>query len=324
MSAQITPLPGQGKKSRSAPHPLARTVGALMKQYRDEKGWTQSDALAHVPEMGSVPTLSRYETGKQEQDPARVDVFLRACGAPDTVLEEAARCLQSMKDSPQWANPSDVVSEPLAGLFALEATSKVIRTYQEAGIPGMLQTRRHARALMIDLAEAQPTEERRLTYRKMVSRRLDIRLLRQTLLDEADDRDDALIFEAVLWQGVLDMEVGGPAVHLEQLMHLLSLAATRPNIHIRILPQKALHHGVALNPSMMLLKPHEDTVGRAIYLETRNRSGDLLVDDEQVEMYQASLEDLWTRALSKNESMELLEQHIKRLLKSLRDERAGD
>ncbi len=318
MSARLSALPGPGSKPRPAPHPVARAVGAMLKQHRDQMGWTQAEALSHVPQMGSVPALSKYETGKQAQDPARVDIFLRACGATDAVREEAARSLQRMQNSPSWANPSDVVSEPLAGLFALEATSKMIRTYQETGVPGMLQTRRHARALMMGVADAQPTEEGRRTYRKLVKRRLEIRLQRQALLDATDGSDDSLMYEAVLSQGVLHAPVGGPAVHCEQLLHLFTLAATRPNIHIRILPWKASHEGVALHTSMMLLKPHENTVGRALYLETRNSSGNLLVDDEEIEKYQASLEDLWTRALSKTESLDLLEEYIKPLLAEFR------
>ncbi|GAA4781788.1 helix-turn-helix transcriptional regulator [Streptomyces ziwulingensis] len=310
MSARIVRLPGQGKKSsRSAPHPLARTVGALMKQHREEMGWTQGDAVTAVPTMGSVPTLSRYETASQPQDPSKVEAFLRACRAPAEVLEEAARCLRRIKDSPSWANPSDVVSEPLAGLFALEATSKVIRTYQENVIPGMLQTRTYAKALMTDVVDAQPTAERRRIYRELLARRLEIRLRRQTLLDE----EDAPLFEAVLAEAVLIMEVGGRNVLREQLIQLLNLALHRPHIHIRILPGTALHQGTALHPSMVLLKPHDESVGRAVYLETRNRSGDLLVDDEEIEMYQASLDDLWTRTLSKQDTTDFLVHHIKRL-----------
>lgn len=312
MSGQLVHLPGgQGKKSkRSAPHPLARTVGAMMRHYRERKGWTQHAAVMAVPAMGSVPTLSRYETGQQlRYDPEKVEEFLRVCGAAAAVLQEAATCLRRMEHSPAWANPSDVVSEPLAGLFAMEATSKVIRTYQENGIPGMLQTRGFAKALMIDFSRAQPDPERQRKYRDLVDRRLEIRLQRQTLLDE----DESLTYEAVLAEPVLIMEVGGRAVHREQLRYLYSLSENRANIHIRILPGAALHQGSALHPSMTLLKPHDDSHGRAVYLETRNRTGDLLVDVEEVEMYQASLDDLWTRALPKCESMELIERHINRL-----------
>ncbi|MFF1420052.1 helix-turn-helix domain-containing protein [Streptomyces sp. NPDC058280] len=312
VSGHLVSLPGgqEGKSSRSAPQPLARTVGALMRQHREQRGWTQGEAVRAVPVMGSVPTLSRYETGTaNNQDPAKVEAFLRACGAPAEVVEEAARCLSRMKSSPAWANPSDVVSEPLSGLFALEATSKVIRTYQENGFPGMLQTRRYAKALMVDFSRAHRDPERQRTYRDLIARRLEIRLQRQTLLDE----DDAPIYEALLAQPTLLMEVGGRMVLREQLRHLYTLAENRPRIHIRILPGTALHEGSPLHPSVMLFKPHEDSVGRAVYLETRNRSGELLVDEEEVEMYQASLDDLWLRALSKCDSMDVLDEHINRL-----------
>ncbi|MGY9065411.1 helix-turn-helix domain-containing protein [Streptomyces sp. CAS3] len=314
MAGRLIPLPGSGKgkkkSSRIAPHPLARSVGAILRQYRKQRNWTLSQAVAEVPTMGSISTLSRYETGGTAQDPAKVDAFLQACGAPPYVREEAAQSLERMKSSPAWAVQSDVVSEPVAGLYALEATSKVIRTYQENGIPGMLQTRRHAQAVMMDLVLAQTTQEGRRTLQALLKQRLGIRLQRQTLLDEDDD---APVFEAILGEPALILEVGGRVVHREQLMHLLSLAVNRPNIHIRILPGTAMHQGTALHPSMMLLKPHDDSVGRAVYLETRNRSGDLLLEIPDVEMYQASLDDLWTRALPKQETVDLLVRHIKRL-----------
>lgn len=311
MSGQLVPLPGRQEKkpSRSAPHPLARTVGTLMKQHREQKRWTQRDAVNAVPAMGSVPTLSRYETGSQDQDPDRVDEFLCACGASPAVREEAAQCLRRIKHSPAWANPSDVVSEPLAGLFAMEATSKSIRTYQENVIPGMLQTRGYAKALMADFSRALPDSESQRKYRALIDRRLEIRLQRQTLLDE----DDFPMYEALIAEPALMMEVGGRPVIREQLRCIYSLSENRPKIHIRILPGTALHQGSALHPSMTLIKPHDDALGRAVYLETRNRGGELLLEDEDIEMFQASLDDLWTRALPKRESMELMEHYINQL-----------
>ncbi|MFJ7997466.1 helix-turn-helix domain-containing protein [Streptomyces sp. NPDC096310] len=311
MSGQLVPLPGRQEKktSRSAPHPLARTVGALLRHHRELKGWTQRDGVVAVPVMGSVPTLSRYETGKQDQDPERVDAFLQACGASSAVREEAAQCLRRIKYSPAWANPSDVVSEPLSGLFAMEATSKSIRTYQENGIPGMLQTRGYAKALMSDFSRAQPDEERQRRYSALIDRRLDTRLQRQTLLDD----DHAPEYEALIGEPALMMEVGGPAVLREQLRHVYSLSENRPNIHIRVLLGKALSQGSALHTSMTLITPHDGAVSRAVYLETRNRSGELLVEDEDIEMFQASLDDLWTRALDKGESMKVLEHYINQL-----------
>ncbi|MET9104979.1 helix-turn-helix domain-containing protein [Streptomyces zhihengii] len=308
MSGQLVPFPGgQGrKKPKAAPHPVARSVGGMMRLHRKQRGWSQADAVAAVPVMGSVPTLSKYETGAARQDPAKVKEFLLACGAPDWVIDEAERSLRRIDNSPAWAKSSDVVDEPLAGLFAWEAASKVIRTYQESGIPGILQTRGYAKALMIDFTRNQPNPERKRTLESLVARRLEVRLQRQSLLEE----DDAPVFEAMIAESVLAMEVGGRMVFREQLRHLFNLAENRPDIHVRIVPRSA---GVAVHPSIMLLKPHDDSVGRAVYLEARNRSGELLVDVDDVEMYQAALDDLWGRALSKEESMQTIDRYIEYL-----------
>ncbi|MFD6757907.1 Scr1 family TA system antitoxin-like transcriptional regulator [Streptomyces roseolus] len=308
MSGQLAFLPGgQGKKpSKTASHPVARSVGALMRFHRHQRGWNQAEAVRAVPVMGSVPTLSKYETGTTKQDPVKVEAFLHACGAPRWVLEEADRSLRRIDNSPAWAIASDVVDEPLAGLFAMEAISKVIRTYQESGIPGMLQTRAYAKALMIDYTRAQSNPERQRILQSLIDRRLNVRLQRQTLLEE----DDAPVFEALIAQHVLTMEVGGRVVLREQLRHLYNLAENRGRIHVRILAGV----GGAIHPSIILLKPHEESVGRAVYLEARNRGGELLVEEDDVEMYQAALDDLWERALDKRESMKCLADHIDRLV----------
>ncbi|MFJ2604270.1 DUF5753 domain-containing protein [Streptomyces sp. NPDC091279] len=312
MSAQLTFLPGgQGKKSsQPAPHPLARAVGAMMRLHRQQKGWNQADAVQATQVFNSVPVLSKYETGTTKQDPLKVDAFLRDCGAPEWVLEEADRHLRRIGSSPYWANPSDVVDEPLAGLFALEAISKVIRTYQESSVPGMLQTRAYAKSLMNDFTRAQQNPELQSKFKKLMHLRLAIRLQRQTLLEE----DDAPIFEALIAQSVLRLEMGGRIVLREQLRHLFNMAENRPNMHIRILPGSALHQGSPIHPSMTLLKPDEESTGRAVYLEERNRGGSLLQEEDEVELYQASMDDLWGRALSKQESMDCLAKHIDRLV----------
>ncbi|MEW1699016.1 DUF5753 domain-containing protein [Streptomyces sp. NPDC093249] len=308
MSGQLAHFPGgQGKKApKAAPHPVARSVGAMMRFHRRNMGWSQSDALQRVPKMGSVPTLSKYETGAIKQDPARVTEFLRACGAPPWAIEEAERSLRRIDGAPAWAQSSDIVDEPLAGLLAMEAVSKVIRTYQESGIPGMLQTRLYAKAVMTDFTRAQHNPERKRILESLIARRLDVRLQRQTLLEE----EDGPIFEAMIAETVLAMEVGGRTVFREQLRHLFNLAENRADVHVRIVPGS----GGALHPSIVLLKPHEDSDSRAVYLEARNRGGELLLEEDDVEMYQAALDDLWGRALGKQDSMDTIERYIKRLV----------
>ncbi|MFE2652159.1 DUF5753 domain-containing protein, partial [Streptomyces sp. NPDC059346] len=164
-------------------------------------------------------------------------------------------------------------------------------------------------ALMTDYSRAQHDSEVRRRNLELIDRRLEMRLMRQRLLDQ----EDAPIVHVVLAESVLNKELGGAKVMREQLRHLFNLVENRPNIHIHVLPGSAMRQGSPLHPAMTLFKPHESETGKAVYLENKNRGGEFLVDPAEVETYQASMDDWWERALAKEETLELLQTYIDRL-----------
>ncbi|MFJ9327339.1 helix-turn-helix domain-containing protein [Streptomyces sp. NPDC101230] len=312
MSARILALMGQQEQGPpSTPQAAARLVGALLRHLRAQRRLNLSD-VADVPGLGSAPTLSRIERALGEQlNEDRVFALLAFYNASQDVIDEAATLMRQSQGQQWWSNYSDVVGELLATVLAMEATSKVIRIFQEINIPGVLQTAGYARALMVDYSRAQHDPHVRQRNLDLIDRRLEMRLMRQRLLDQ----EDAPIIHVVLAESVLDKELGGAKVMREQLRHLFNLVENRPNIHIHILPGSAMRQGSPLHPAMTLFKPHESETGKAVYLENKNRGGEFLVDPAEVETYQASMDDWWERVLSKEETLKLLQTYIDRLAK---------
>jgi transcriptional regulator with XRE-family HTH domain len=107
----------------------------------------------------------------------------------------------------------------------IESRSSVIKIWENALIPGLLQTEEYARAALMvggvrDLEEA-----------------LTGRMARQEILT----REDPPILWVMLWEPVLEVPVGGKAVMRAQLAHLLKVTESA-NIAIRVVPKHVGAH----------------------------------------------------------------------------------
>lgn len=307
LSRHLVSLPGlDGKKPRRSAHPLERAVADMLQKFRN--GQPQAEVLAAVPEIGSVPTLSRYENAGVEMKPEKVVALLRYYRAPQKDIEEALECLSRAKQMPGWTPPPGT-GEAFRALSAVESRAKVIRAYHESSIPGMLQTRASAKALMREFSRTQRDAALQQKLQTEIDERLEFRIRRQALLDG----DNAPVYEAIIAEAALLTQRGGPRVHREQLRHLYNVAENQPRVHLRILPGSAPSAGSALHNAMTLIKPYDDERGRVVYLENRNRGGELITDEAEVEAYMQSLNELWVDAGEKPDTMKLLQRYIDQL-----------
>ncbi|MEU6406224.1 DUF5753 domain-containing protein [Streptomyces sp. NPDC046985] len=261
-----------------------------------------------VPEIGSVPTLSRYENNKVDLKSDKVVALLSFYGAPHKDIEEARDCLARSKQAPGWAPPADT-SDAFRALFALESRAKVIRVYHESSIPGMLQTRAYARSLMQEFTRTPREEDLRRKHLTDLDERLEFRMRRQALLEG----DRGVVYEALIAEAALLTQRGGSAAQREQLRHLFNVAENKPRVHLRVLPGSASRAGSALHNAMTLIKPYDEEKGRALYLESRNRGGELIAEGAELEAYVLSLDELWLDVGSKEETLELIQHYIDRL-----------
>ncbi|MBB5940326.1 helix-turn-helix domain-containing protein [Streptomyces zagrosensis] len=311
MLARVLALVGrEGEPFPATPDAAAQLLGLLLRHLRQGRGFTQAQVVAQATGVGSGPTLSRYEAVPCDSDgkvlyphkPERVGALLRFYQAPPEVFKEVEILMKQSHDQQWWSHYYDVAGQTMTTLSALEAQSKVIRSCQAIFIPGMLQTAGYARAVMKGFYGQNPKAETRKKNLATVERRLELRLRRQHLLDQPDAPE----FEALIDEQVVRKEWGGRNVMREQLRQLHNLAENKPKVHIRILPTSATRSGAPPHPAMTLFTSHDTSTSRIIYLEEMNRGGTYINDLDEVESYQASMDDWWAKALSKQETLELL------------------
>ncbi|WP_185792234.1 helix-turn-helix domain-containing protein [Actinoallomurus bryophytorum] len=107
----------------------------------------------------------------------------------------------------------------------IEVRSSVIKIWENALVPGLLQTEDYAKAAL-KAGAVRDLEEV-----------LAGRMARQEILA----RDEPPVLWVLLWEPVLEVPVGGKAVMRAQLAHLLK-AIESPNIAIRVVPKHVGAH----------------------------------------------------------------------------------
>jgi len=169
-----------------------------------------------------------------------------------------------------------------------ENIAVAIGGFQSTLIPGLLQTGDYTRAL-IRQAGTIPADE--------IDDRVAARLARQSLFS----RDRPPRFTFFIHEFVLRLPVGGPAVMLEQLQHLLR-KATRPYLTLRVVPAALGGHAAAAG-SFRLMEFAE--FRPVVYLESETTSL-FLEKPEEIAAYRRILGLLAQTALGERESAELI------------------
>ncbi|MGH3898701.1 MAG: DUF5753 domain-containing protein [Pseudonocardiaceae bacterium] len=163
-----------------------------------------------------------------------------------------------------------------------------IDDFQATVVPGLLQTTDYARALIREMGTTPPEE---------IEDRVAARLGRQGLFG----RERPARFTFFIHEFVLRLPVGGSAVMLEQLQHLLR-KATRPYLTLRVVPAALGGHAAAAG-SFTLLEFAE--FRPVAYLESETASL-FLEKPEEIAAYRRILALLAETALDEGESTELI------------------
>jgi transcriptional regulator with XRE-family HTH domain len=232
------------------PEIAVQVVRYQTRRYRELAGKTQPQAAEVLDK--SQPTIAGYESGKNV--PSRGDLFalMDFYGVRDQYerlvpVRDIASKRNTTKDSQQISSLSDL------GLrVGLEFFAATIEEYVPDVVLGLLQTPDYARALTEMYGEVFPAVD--------VEQVLNTRLVRQEVLTRGEDPAQ---LTAYIEEAALRKPVGGKAVLLDQLDHLL-LMAKRPNISIRVVPQSVTHHP-ATKAGLMVLSFTDD--GRVVFTE---------------------------------------------------------
>jgi transcriptional regulator with XRE-family HTH domain len=254
----------------------AEFLGREIKRRRETKGLTQAE-LGEMIVM-SPQMIAHFEAGRRKprlEDAQRLDQVLGTDGW-------LARLRKNM-DKPGIAHHFALIRE-------MEPFAKVIQSYVSALIPGLLQTKEYATAVMragLPNPALGDVEER------------TARLERARILDEPDG--------PVAWylvdEHAIRRPVGGPGAMAVQLRHVASLAR-RGRIRFHILPFSAGAHAL-MESSVMILR-FADAPALA-YVEGLN-VGKVLDEPARVEACQAAFDLALGDALSAEQSLTLLEE----------------
>ncbi|MFI8081464.1 helix-turn-helix domain-containing protein [Kitasatospora sp. NPDC086009] len=284
----------EGEKAPNAPSTvLGRQLGDELRTMRERAGLTTADVAAELD--CTKGKISRIENGRSPVRAPDLAAMLRLYGTGDAAtterLTELARTANKRRRSGWWNEYGDVLADTYRDFIALEAVASSVRTFQSQTIPALLQTRDYARALSVASRRWKQPEE--------IEQFVSVRLTRQNRLTE----DEPLSVWAVLAEGALRQQVGGPSVMRDQLAQLAT-AAAMPNVTVQVVPFRVGAHASMAGPYVILGFPSASALDVVL---VDNPSGSMWLERApEVEVYVDLWDDVRTKALSPVESLELI------------------
>jgi len=237
------------------------------------------------------------ELGRVSFKQRDVEDLLTLYGVDDDEERERLVDLARQANAPGWWHRfGDVLPGWFQSYLGLEAAASLIRTYEVQFVPGLLQTRDYARAVvLLGHGRARPEE---------VDRRVDLRLRRQAVLA----RPEPVQLWAVLDEAVLRRPIGPPAVMQAQLEALIE-ATQRPNVRLQVVPFRAGGHSAAGGAFSILRFPDQE-LPDIVYVE--QLSSALYLDKrEDVELYLDAMERLCVEADPPDRTADALRRILK-------------
>jgi hypothetical protein len=205
-----------------------------------------------------------------------------------------------------WYDFNDVVSaDKLDVYITLEGTASALMMYQNARIPGLLQTAEYARALLRTDPDLTPEE---------AERHVQVRMRRQAILTESRPKLSVILDESIICRLLGDQRFAAGQVH-----HIVEVSAL-PNVDVRLVPFDAgVYLGIETGPFIII--EGADTSGLEpeppiVYVENGVGAGHLYLEKAgQVAWYRRSWADIERYALSASKTRARLSKIAKELLR---------
>jgi transcriptional regulator with XRE-family HTH domain len=270
-----------------------RRLGAKLRELREEQHLTAEDVAQQL--LVSQSKISRLENGRRSISQRDVRDLCRVYSVTDEKLIEALMAMaRESRQRGWWHAFGDV---PYSVYIGLEADAVSARNYESLFVPGMLQTREYAAAVIAGIQpEAAPAQN---------EKRTEIRMRRQEVMH---DPEKPLRMWAVLDEAVLHREVGGPQVMREQLEHLIALSA-EPHITVQVLPYSVGAHP-GMSGTFSILEFEDEADATIVYLE--GVTSDLYLEKEaDVKTYSTLYEHLRAQALNPDQTRDLIDRVAK-------------
>ena len=201
-------------------------LGARFRQLRKDAGLTGKELAEHLG--WSQPKVSRIERGQRTPSEEDLQAFARVIGATAEATDELLTRVRTVH-SVHAAWRRQLAGGAAVGqhdILELEASVRLVRAFEPAVIPGMLETDDYARKLFDDVVALYgiPND---------VDEAVRIRLRRQQLI-----HDPARRFEFIIGEAALRFRLCPPAVMRAQL-DLVRALSNLETVEVFILPSDA-------------------------------------------------------------------------------------
>ncbi|WP_149831091.1 helix-turn-helix domain-containing protein [Streptomyces tailanensis] len=265
-----------------------RRLGMELRRLREQKGMTAEEVAERL--LVSQSKISRLENGRRSISQRDVRDL---CGVYEVEDQRVVESLMQMaKDSRQqgwWHAFGDV---PYSVYIGLETDAASLRAYEPQIVPGLLQTRPYAEALIQGALPETSTAD--------VEKRVQVRLRRQ---ERVSAEENPLRLWTVLDEAALRRIVGSRSVMREQLEHLAEMSRL-PHITVQVLPYEVGAHP-GLNGQYAILEFPDASDSSVVYIE--GVTSDLYLEKPlDVQKYSVMYEHLRAQALNVDQSRQFI------------------
>ncbi|MEV5931403.1 helix-turn-helix transcriptional regulator [Streptomyces sp. NPDC052079] len=265
-----------------------RKLRIALRRAREDAGLTQRKAAERLE--WSLSKLVRVENGTVSVSVTDLRALTHLYGITDpAAVEELETAARGSKGPSWWSRFHDVVTPQFAQYLGYETAAVSLATYHPIVVPGHLQTRSYAEALL----------RPRVDDADRLARIVDLRMERQERMFEGQGPQETLF---VLDEAAVRRQIGGGAVMAGQLRQLLDFAG-RPGVTVRVLPFDAGAHYSTLGSFVLLGFTDDEDL---LYLEYATGSMTGGEDPELLGRYHECLEQISRLALGVPESLDLI------------------
>ncbi|MEU6432464.1 helix-turn-helix transcriptional regulator [Microbispora sp. NPDC046973] len=276
----------------SGPTALRILLGSQLRKLRESKGISRDQAGQCI--RASESKISRMELGRVGFKERDVADLLALYGVEDEETRDVVMNLVEQANEPGWWHRfNDLLPSWFQAYVGLEEAAERIRTYEVQFVPGLLQTKEYARAVIMAGAVGAAPEE--------IARRVDLRLERQRILDG----ENSPKFWAVIDEAALRRPIGGVEVMRGQIQHLIDLM-NQPNVTIQVIPFSYGGHA-AEGGAFSILRFSDPDLPDIVYVE-QLASALYLDKREEVDRYSEVMERLCAVSTTPTETVDLLRQ----------------
>jgi Domain of unknown function (DUF5753)/Helix-turn-helix domain len=289
------PLDSPPAVSPQGPTVLRILLGTQLRRLREVRGVTAEAAGYAI--RASHAKISRMEHGRVGFKDRDVADLLTLYGITDQQQRESFLALAQRANAPDWWHQySDILPTRSETYLSLEQASSVIRTYQPQLVPGLLQTRELARAVLRFCHPGESTDD--------IERRVALLMTRQEVLTHPDAPQLwAVIDQAALWR------LEPREVLRDQIQYLIKMAEL-PHVRLQLLPRYSREY-VAVGSPFTILRFTEPDLPDIIYLE--QLTGALYLDKtEDVQHYRMVMDRVCILANSPAETINHLSAMLKK------------